>query len=289
MFRWHKVGPAPSIPRDRRSETRWPASGCGKNRGGRKSGVAGNLIPLESSVRLKSGRTLTKPMNGSSASETCPRPASQHHLGDDQGHESQHQGCRCERQRLSSRQSPFVLVRILRGGVIELRPRPPGSQPPGASQDVTTCASDIRNKYRNLSEMGNLHMNSTEYARIGIGIVTVSDRASRGEYEDRGGPAIRQYLQEVLASPWEGREEIVPDELPGARGTGGLADQQRLLPDHHHRRHGPGAARRDTGSHRGGVPEDDAGLWRTACGRSRCRKYRPPSSRGKPPVFAGSA
>ena len=46
-----------------------------------------------------------------------------------------------------------------------------------------------------------------------IGILTVSDRASRGEYADEGGPAIRGYLAEVLASPWEGRERIVPDEL----------------------------------------------------------------------------
>jgi molybdopterin adenylyltransferase len=46
-----------------------------------------------------------------------------------------------------------------------------------------------------------------------IGILTVSDRASRGEYEDEGGPAIRGYLAEVLASPWEARERIVPDDL----------------------------------------------------------------------------
>jgi len=46
-----------------------------------------------------------------------------------------------------------------------------------------------------------------------IGILTVSDRASRGEYVDEGGPAIRDYLREVLASPWEGRERIVPDDL----------------------------------------------------------------------------
>ena len=46
-----------------------------------------------------------------------------------------------------------------------------------------------------------------------IGILTVSDRASRGEYADEGGPAIRAYLAEVLASPWEARERIVPDEL----------------------------------------------------------------------------
>ena len=46
-----------------------------------------------------------------------------------------------------------------------------------------------------------------------IGILTVSDRASRGEYADEGGPAIRDYLREVLASPWEPRERIVTDDL----------------------------------------------------------------------------
>ncbi|MFM7207211.1 MAG: molybdopterin adenylyltransferase [Planctomycetaceae bacterium] len=46
-----------------------------------------------------------------------------------------------------------------------------------------------------------------------IGILTVSDRASRGAYADEGGPAIRDYLREVLASPWEPRERIVPDDL----------------------------------------------------------------------------
>jgi len=46
-----------------------------------------------------------------------------------------------------------------------------------------------------------------------IGILTVSDRASRGEYADEGGPAIRDYLHEVLAGPWEPREQIVPDDL----------------------------------------------------------------------------
>ena len=46
-----------------------------------------------------------------------------------------------------------------------------------------------------------------------IGILTVSDRASRGDYADEGGPAIRAYLAEVLVSPWEAREQIVPDEI----------------------------------------------------------------------------
>ncbi len=52
----------------------------------------------------------------------------------------------------------------------------------------------------------------SEPSRIAIGILTVSDRASRGEYEDRGGPAIRSYLEEVLTCPWELVAVVVPDE-----------------------------------------------------------------------------
>jgi len=53
-------------------------------------------------------------------------------------------------------------------------------------------------------------MDSNASARIGV--LTVSDRASRGEYEDRGGPAIQEYLSEVLMSAWEPVTEIVPDD-----------------------------------------------------------------------------
>lgn len=47
-----------------------------------------------------------------------------------------------------------------------------------------------------------------------IGIVTVSDRASRGEYEDRGGPAILQYFTDILTSPFEPVARVIPDERP---------------------------------------------------------------------------
>lgn len=47
---------------------------------------------------------------------------------------------------------------------------------------------------------------------VRIGIVTVSDRASRGEYEDLGGPAIRDWLGQALLTPWEGVARLVPDE-----------------------------------------------------------------------------
>ncbi|MCA9004908.1 MAG: molybdopterin adenylyltransferase [Planctomycetaceae bacterium] len=54
-------------------------------------------------------------------------------------------------------------------------------------------------------------MSRVDIARIGI--VTVSDRASSGEYEDRGGPAIQDYLSEVLTSDWLPVAHVIPDEL----------------------------------------------------------------------------
>ena len=50
--------------------------------------------------------------------------------------------------------------------------------------------------------------------RARIGILTVSDRASRGEYEDEGGPAIQAYLGEILTSEWEPICRVVADEQP---------------------------------------------------------------------------
>ena len=44
-----------------------------------------------------------------------------------------------------------------------------------------------------------------------IGMVTVSDRASQGVYEDLGGPAIREYLAEILASDWVPVARVIPD------------------------------------------------------------------------------
>jgi molybdopterin adenylyltransferase len=49
---------------------------------------------------------------------------------------------------------------------------------------------------------------------VKIGILTVSDRASRGAYEDISGPAIEDYLTEVLVIEWTSVKVIVPDEQP---------------------------------------------------------------------------
>jgi len=45
-----------------------------------------------------------------------------------------------------------------------------------------------------------------------VGILTVSDRASAGEYEDRGGPAVAEWLRAAIASPWEPVHRLVPDD-----------------------------------------------------------------------------
>ncbi|HKK05621.1 MAG TPA: molybdopterin adenylyltransferase [Gammaproteobacteria bacterium] len=54
---------------------------------------------------------------------------------------------------------------------------------------------------------------------VRIGIVTVSDRASRGEYEDQGGPAIREWLDKALTTPWEAVPRLVADERPAVEAA----------------------------------------------------------------------
>ena len=48
--------------------------------------------------------------------------------------------------------------------------------------------------------------------KINIGIVTVSDRASAGVYEDLSGIAIIDTLNEYLISDWQKFYKIIPDE-----------------------------------------------------------------------------
>ena len=50
-----------------------------------------------------------------------------------------------------------------------------------------------------------------------IAILTISDRASRGEYEDRSGPAIEEWLQEFIVSPYDLVKRIVPDGRASVR------------------------------------------------------------------------
>lgn len=71
-------------------------------------------------------------------------------------------------------------------------------------------------------------LNSGREHRAKIGIVTVSDRASRGEYEDLGGPAIADYLADVLTSSFEACARIIPDDTATiAQTLQQLCDQEQ--------------------------------------------------------------
>jgi molybdopterin adenylyltransferase len=48
--------------------------------------------------------------------------------------------------------------------------------------------------------------------QVPIGIVTISDRASQGIYEDKGGPAIHAELSRFLSTPWRPVARVIADE-----------------------------------------------------------------------------
>lgn len=54
---------------------------------------------------------------------------------------------------------------------------------------------------------------------IRIGLVSISDRASSGVYEDKGIPALQAWFGQALASPWEMETRLIPDEQPLIEAT----------------------------------------------------------------------
>ncbi|MCZ7558946.1 MAG: molybdopterin adenylyltransferase [Burkholderiaceae bacterium] len=47
---------------------------------------------------------------------------------------------------------------------------------------------------------------------IRIGLVSISDRASQGIYQDQGVPSLQEWLARTLATPWEPVVRLIPDE-----------------------------------------------------------------------------
>ena len=45
-----------------------------------------------------------------------------------------------------------------------------------------------------------------------IGLISISDRASDGTYEDKGIPALRDWFGRALTSPWKMESRVIPDE-----------------------------------------------------------------------------
>jgi len=53
---------------------------------------------------------------------------------------------------------------------------------------------------------------STEHDSVKIGIVSISDRASTGVYEDKGLPALQAWLGHALKNPLQFEPRLIPDE-----------------------------------------------------------------------------
>ena len=50
-----------------------------------------------------------------------------------------------------------------------------------------------------------------------VGLVSISDRASGGVYEDKGLPGLQEWLGRALKTPWQTHERLIPDEQPHDR------------------------------------------------------------------------
>jgi molybdopterin adenylyltransferase len=69
---------------------------------------------------------------------------------------------------------------------------------------------------------------SMSFDTVRIGVVSVSDRASTGVYEDKGLPALRDWLSRALRNPIEWESRLIPDEQGHISATlRELVDDQR--------------------------------------------------------------
>ena len=68
----------------------------------------------------------------------------------------------------------------------------------------------------------------SDFDPVRIGVVSVSDRASSGVYQDKGIPALKEWLGRALKNPIEWRERLIPDEQDGiSAALRDLVDQVR--------------------------------------------------------------
>ncbi len=69
---------------------------------------------------------------------------------------------------------------------------------------------------------------SDTYEPVRIGVVSVSDRASAGVYEDKGIPALKEWLGRALRNPITWCERLIPDEQAGiSAALIGLVDEDQ--------------------------------------------------------------
>ena len=108
---------------------------------------------------------------------------------------------------------------------------------------------------------------TSSHDAVKIGIVSISDRASTGVYEDKGLPALQDWLGRALHNPIQFEARLIPDEQASTISATLIELVNAgcsLVPDH--RRHRP-ALRDDARGHAGRGPQGDAGL-ANRCARS---------------------
>lgn len=59
----------------------------------------------------------------------------------------------------------------------------------------------------------------SEFDPVRIGLVSISDRASSGVYEDKGIPALQDWLGRALHNPVQWETRLIPDEQEGISAT----------------------------------------------------------------------
>ncbi len=62
-------------------------------------------------------------------------------------------------------------------------------------------------------------MNTNPDEELLIGLVSISDRASQGLYEDRGLPALREWFAGALCSPWRMETRLIADDQAAIEAT----------------------------------------------------------------------
>ena len=60
--------------------------------------------------------------------------------------------------------------------------------------------------------MSTMSTHEQDPATLRIGLLSISDRASQGVYEDKGIPALREWFAAALTSPWQLETRLIPDD-----------------------------------------------------------------------------
>jgi molybdopterin adenylyltransferase len=118
----------------------------------------------------------------------------------------------------------------------------------------------------------------TEFDSVRIGLVSVSDRASGGVYEDKGVPALREWLARALRNPVDYEPRVIPDDAAAISATlRELVDERGcalVLTTG-----GTGPASRDVTPSRSLTRR--CPVLASRCARSACISFRPRSCRGR--------